>query len=256
MHTLDRIMDITINSLLHDTENNPCNPLPSSPTPQRYSDRPQLRCSLVTHPPIHLKDYRRNTLQTSTSSSDLKSTSIKYPLSLYFTLKFSCLSLRFSYVNFFSSRAYTFYLISMLKIQIGKNSLADEIKALEKNNTRTLTSLLPSKKFIRCMWVYKIKYKSHDSVERYKARLVTKGFTHIEGLDYHENLISVAKLDIVSCLLTVATVSNWLLYQLDVTFVSTRREQRLPPWWFEWGSLHENLTQIFQIGEASCMSSQ
>jgi len=52
-----------------------------------------------------------------------------------------------------------------------------EIKALEPNNTWTLTSLPPGKKPIGCKWVYRVKYKSDGSVERYKARLIAKGFT-------------------------------------------------------------------------------
>ena len=62
--------------------------------------------------------------------------------------------------------------------------MATEIVALEANNTWILTSLPPNKKPIGCKWVYKVKYKSDGSVERYKARLVAKRFTQKEGIDY------------------------------------------------------------------------
>ena len=62
--------------------------------------------------------------------------------------------------------------------------MATEIVALEANNTWILTSLPPNKKPISCKWVYKVKYKSDGSVERYKARLVAKRFTQKEGIDY------------------------------------------------------------------------
>ena len=61
-----------------------------------------------------------------------------------------------------------------------------EIAALKANNTWTITP-------IGCKWVYRIKYKADGSIERYKYRLVAKGFTQNEGLDYLETYSLVAK---------------------------------------------------------------
>jgi hypothetical protein len=36
------------------------------------------------------------------------------------------------------------------------------------------------------LWVYKIKLKVDGIIERYKTRLVTRGFTRQEGIDYSE----------------------------------------------------------------------
>jgi len=62
-------------------------------------------------------------------------------------------------------------------------SLNKKINALQINNTWDVVSLSPKKKAISCKWVYKIKLKSDDSLERLKARLVIRGFTQQYGVD-------------------------------------------------------------------------
>ncbi|KAK3038738.1 hypothetical protein RJ639_028345 [Escallonia herrerae] len=63
-----------------------------------------------------------------------------------------------------------------------------EIDALEANDLR------PGKKPIGSKWVYKIKFNSDGSIERYKARVVVRGDTQVEGLDYTETFAPVAKM--------------------------------------------------------------
>ena len=52
-----------------------------------------------------------------------------------------------------------------------------EIKALEKNKTQEMVDLLARKKLVGCKWDYTIKYKADGTLEKYKVRLVTKGYT-------------------------------------------------------------------------------
>jgi Reverse transcriptase (RNA-dependent DNA polymerase) len=51
---------------------------------------------------------------------------------------------------------------------------------------------------------------------RYKARLVTKGFSQIHGIDYDETFTPVARLNSLQLLLNLAAIFNWEVHQLDI----------------------------------------
>ncbi|CAM8923733.1 unnamed protein product [Rhodiola kirilowii] len=79
-----------------------------------------------------------------------------------------------------------------------------ELQALHNNNTWELTDLPHGKKPVGSKWFYRIKRHSDGTIQRYKARLVARGFTQLEGLDYHETFAYVVKMNTVRAFLAVA----------------------------------------------------
>ena len=59
------------------------------------------------------------------------------------------------------------------------------MKSMEDNGVWDL-EMPKGEKLISCKWIFKMKRDLKGNVERYKARLVTKGFTQKEGIDYKE----------------------------------------------------------------------
>ena len=76
---------------------------------------------------------------------------------------------------------------------------------------------MPSgKKAVGCKWVYKIKYHSDGTMERYKTLLVILGNHQVEGIDYTETFAPVAKMVTVRTFLVFAASQNWEVHQMDV----------------------------------------
>ena len=83
-------------------------------------------------------------------------------------------------------------------------AMDEEIKAIEKNETWELADLPKGKKTIGVKWVYKKKMNPKGEVERYKARLVVKGYRQKAGIDYDEVFAPVARMESIRLLISIA----------------------------------------------------
>jgi hypothetical protein len=66
-----------------------------------------------------------------------------------------------------------------------------------------LVDIPQHKKVIGVKWVYRTKLNSDGYVNKYKARLVVKGYARMFGVDFSETFTPVARMDTIRMLLAL-----------------------------------------------------
>ena len=74
-----------------------------------------------------------------------------------------------------------------------KEAINDEVESILQNHTWELVDLLPGSKPLGYKWIFKKKMKADGSIDKYKVRLVIKGYKQKEGLDYFDTYSNVIK---------------------------------------------------------------
>ena len=91
-----------------------------------------------------------------------------------------------------------------------------EMESIEKNITWELTDLPRGVKPIEVKWIFKTKFKETGEIDKFKARLLAKGYVQQYGVDYTEVFALVARLDTIRLILSIAAQYSWNVFQLDV----------------------------------------
>ncbi|KAI3725994.1 hypothetical protein L1987_65791 [Smallanthus sonchifolius] len=95
-------------------------------------------------------------------------------------------------------------------------AMQSEFGALQENDTWELVPRLSDRPVIRCMWLFRHKFKSDGSLERYKARLVVNGKSQTVGIDCEDTFSPVVKPATIRTVLSIAVSRSWPIHQLDV----------------------------------------
>ena len=78
-------------------------------------------------------------------------------------------------------------------------------------------------------WIYKIKHSIDDSIEKYKAIFVARGFFEKKGIYYDETFAPISTYTSIRVIISLAFVLGWKLQQMDVktAFLNGKVEQEV-----------------------------
>lgn len=91
-----------------------------------------------------------------------------------------------------------------------------EYQSLMESETWELVKLPGDHKPIGCKWVFKIKRGKDGRVQRFKSRLVAKGYAQKYGVDYDETFSPVVRFSSIRALLAFGVQNDMLIHQMDV----------------------------------------
>jgi len=95
-------------------------------------------------------------------------------------------------------------------------AIEEELMQIEKKHTWDLVPRPRNKNVIGTKWVFRNKLNEVAEVIRNKARLVCKGYSQIEGIDFEETFSPVERIEVVRLFLAFATFKDFKVYQMDV----------------------------------------
>uniref|UniRef100_A0A093XC52 Retrovirus-related Pol polyprotein from transposon TNT 1-94 n=1 Tax=Talaromyces marneffei PM1 TaxID=1077442 RepID=A0A093XC52_TALMA len=104
-----------------------------------------------------------------------------------------------------------------------------EIRNLIRFGTWRFVKRPDHKAVISCKWVFDIKYQADGRIERFKARLVARGFLQQEGLDFEDTFAPVIRLESLRVLFAIAAIYGLTAHLLDATnaFVGSKLDKQI-----------------------------
>jgi len=97
-----------------------------------------------------------------------------------------------------------------------RQAMQAEYDALMTNYTWSLTTFPPERSTIDCKWVFRVKENSDGTINKYKARLMAKGFHKKIWVWLFRDFSLVVKLVTIQLVLTLALTINWSIEQIDI----------------------------------------
>lgn len=100
--------------------------------------------------------------------------------------------------------------------KLWSQAMHDEMVSLDTCDTWDLESFPKGRKVIGCKWIFKKKIGAYCNLKRYKARLVSKGYSQRKGVDFNEIFSLVAELTSIRFFLSIIVSYDFEIEKMDV----------------------------------------
>ncbi|KAJ1573830.1 hypothetical protein NDA15_004779 [Ustilago hordei] len=101
--------------------------------------------------------------------------------------------------------------------QLWKEAIRKELEGLKAMGTWEVVHQPPGVPLVDSKVVLRLKLDADGVPVKHKVRLVARGFTQREGIDYQETFSPVAPLGAIRAILALAVQNNWEVHALDIT---------------------------------------
>jgi hypothetical protein len=114
---------------------------------------------------------------------------------------------------------------SYKEVMKSKNSLKwheameEELMYMGSNDVCDLVEIPDGAKRVGCKWDYEMKYDSKEKIEKFKVRIVAKGFTQREMIDYTETFSPISRKDLLRIMVALVAHYDLEWHHMDVKTV-------------------------------------
>lgn len=109
------------------------------------------------------------------------------------------------------------------------SAISEELAAHNRNQTWSIVSRPTESVSLSAKWVFKLKRDKEGKIERYKARLVARGFKQRQGFDHFETYAAVVNIDTISTILSLIAGYNlkYIQFNVSTAFLNGTKEKEI-----------------------------
>ena len=98
-----------------------------------------------------------------------------------------------------------------------QQAMNSEMASLRENGVYELVDRPKGKKVVKSKWVFRVKTNEKGEIEKYKARVVAKGYSQVEGVDYDQTFSPTVRFESIRQLVALGASKGFEMHQMDVT---------------------------------------
>jgi hypothetical protein len=112
----------------------------------------------------------------------------------------------------------------IFKVENSSDVVFQENSSIIKTDVWEIIPIPEDKSVVSSKWIYKIKYATDGSIDKYKARFVAWGFSQKGGVDYEKTFTPVARYTSIRAIISIATQMGWKM-DIKTSFLNGKIEE-------------------------------